>query len=298
MARLVLQSISRRSFVAAFGCAAISLFRDAQVYCDHESQVDLVVKSMFVKTCEQLRALLARGDGASPDAWADYLRETHGLLKGVLSRHALADVVRSHCQYAKSKDRVDFLAFFLTSLPYSLQISIPSLHGGTSQQDVSEIKVENSYSEAITREIVSDRDLLRRYTHLAFWSGALNEVNFDSIVDSLAGQLMEGDKRYWWRARNLVLLLSATGKHDLITPTTQLDKLRPVFLDWIQWMKESASQLFFDADELQWKVNTVAMPRWEWPSQGRIAKSTSPLAPARDWMGKCNLDPRVLSEIY
>ncbi|MEX0700828.1 MAG: hypothetical protein WD069_01920 [Planctomycetales bacterium] len=143
-------------------------------------------------------------------------------------------------------------------------------------------------SEIQTRSFLADRTKLKRYHRLILWSRLVyRRADQDQdFVPGMARQTAtvfagnEIDDKYWWGARNFVLLAYATGREDLLDNVKPED-LRPRFKTWHEWVQTRSPWLVANPETLQWKVGRL-IPRRQDGSWG-MPPMPLPERPCDDW---------------
>ena len=152
-------------------------------------------------------------------------------------------------------------------------------------------------SEYLTRRLIAEPKIRRRYWHVVAWRGAwfigypnkTHPFMEPSVVFPLtAGFTYRGITRgpkdeYWWWARNFVLLAHATGRDDLLKNANPA-QLHKVAKQWYRWYTKNERFLRPDKKYPRWIYDTGAIfteSFWK----NRLPEFDFPKAPFPDWKG-------------
>jgi len=160
---------------------------------------------------------------------------------------------------AKSKPKADFRLLF--SAP---DLLMPLRGGPTNNARVKINSKQLPPSELTRRRLAVCRQevvlllhhpqCLRRYYHAVVWSGLLfpgGSANVGLALGRTIDETQHGFKRatkdeYWWWARNVIILLYATNRVDMLNGV-EPNHLKMVFGKWVRWAK--AHNYLFRAEQ-------------------------------------------------
>ena len=235
------------------------------------------------------------------DLWGDTMsrceRRFRSLLRTPDRRTLIARFVR---HFGTEGDEADFawlVSFYGGMVDYAPRFT--SVFPRKGEAELLAREAQLTIAETQTHMFLAKKDLLRRYSHVYLWCGALR--GFMSTMCVAAMRKRIGSEEYWWYARNFLVMAHLTGRDDLLAGSKP-EELEPVFWAWYRWYRRSGGYLRFDTEQKRWLVDPSKRARMEVYVPFVQDLELPPYEPARypfpNWKGRKPCSPKLLAELW
>lgn len=229
---------------------------------------------------EQIDALVAKAvtgprneDNGDPSlAWAVFLRDMEDEVLALFEGKAtLPNVAYYWSQFGQHGCVADYA--LVAAAPGMMHPGTGSLFSGRWNGEEKKEQFPAIYrlhilgSEVQARSLLGDRNKLERYHRMILWSHLVyrRTDQHDISVTHMAQQIKalfadeDNDDKYWWAARNFVLLAYATGRDDLLEGA-EADDLRSRFAQWYEWLEDKSAWLEPNPETWRWEISEQRQP--------------------------------------
>ncbi|MBN67862.1 MAG: hypothetical protein CME32_01100 [Gimesia sp.] len=229
----------------------------------------------------------------SPESWFLEVKVGHEELKKIIDssnqREGLEYFVNQFGRGGAQADMRWLIAARTMMLPADRNLK------PTSQDDKLR-QAQNAFAELQVRQFLEHPRLLDRYYHSVIWFDHMfNKIFFSTYLGNVQKKLQSDKSQndYWWYAQNLLLLVHATNRDDLLEDAKP-EELIPVFEQWYQWLKINGIFLTASPDGIFWlrneANNKIYLPFLK--NQTLPPLENPPKYPFPDWVGKRPTTPK------